>query len=80
MIPMRRIPTLPQELIIDIFLWLPVMSLMRFRYVSKFFDVLVLDSDFYLCSMTRDGGTKFLMGKTEDLYAVDLNEDGNTSR
>uniref|UniRef100_M1E1C3 F-box family protein n=1 Tax=Solanum tuberosum TaxID=4113 RepID=M1E1C3_SOLTU len=84
MMPMRRIPTLPQELIIDIFLWLPVMSLMRFRCVSKFFDALVLDSDFthvhYLRSMTRDGGTKFLMGKTEDLYAVDLNEDGNISR
>ncbi|KAH0634403.1 hypothetical protein KY284_037189 [Solanum tuberosum] len=84
MMPMRRIPTLPQELIIDIFLWLPVMSLMRFRCVSKFFDALVLDSDFThvhcLRSMTRDGGKKFLMGKIEDLYAVDLNEDGNTSR
>ncbi|KAH0637456.1 hypothetical protein KY289_037371 [Solanum tuberosum] len=84
MIPMRRIPTLPQELIVEIFLWLPVMSLMRFRCVSKFFDALVLDSDFthvhHLRSMTRDGGTRFLMGKAEDLYAVDLNKDGNTSR
>ncbi|KAK4733871.1 hypothetical protein R3W88_008132 [Solanum pinnatisectum] len=49
------------------------MSLMRFRCVSKFFDALVLDSDFthvhHLRFMTREGGTKFLMGKTENLYA-----------
>ncbi|KAG5568214.1 hypothetical protein H5410_064773 [Solanum commersonii] len=72
MIPMKRIPTLPQEQIVEIFLWLPVMSLMCFRCVSKYFDALVLDSDFthvhHLHSMTRDGGTKFLMGKAEDLY------------
>ncbi|KAG5615424.1 hypothetical protein H5410_015248 [Solanum commersonii] len=72
------------ELIIEIFLWLLVMSLMRFRCVSKFFDALVLDSYFthvhYLRFMTRGGGTKFLIGKTEDLYALDLNENGNTSR
>ncbi|KAG5588522.1 hypothetical protein H5410_048956 [Solanum commersonii] len=68
MIPMRRIPTLPQELIVEIFLWLPVMSLMHFTHVH------------HLRSMTRDGGTRFLMGKAEDLYAVDLNKDGNTSR
>ncbi|KAG5590776.1 hypothetical protein H5410_041290 [Solanum commersonii] len=84
MIPMRRIPTLPQELIVEIFLWLPVMSLLRFWCVSKFFDALVLDSDFihvhHLCSMTRDGGTRFLMGKAGDLYVADLNEDGNTYR
>ncbi|KAK4715911.1 hypothetical protein R3W88_014249 [Solanum pinnatisectum] len=84
MIPMRRIPTLPQELIIEIFLCLSVISLMRFRCVSKFFDALVLDSDFthvhHLRSMTHDGGTKFHMGKIEDLYVVDLNEDENTSR
>ncbi|KAG5615432.1 hypothetical protein H5410_015256 [Solanum commersonii] len=84
MICMRRIPTLPHELIIEIFLWLPVMSLMRFRCVPNFFDALVLDSDFtyvhHLHSMTRDGGTKFLMGKAEDLHVVDLNEEGNTSR
>ncbi|KAG5615440.1 hypothetical protein H5410_015264 [Solanum commersonii] len=81
---MRRISTLPHELIIEIFIWLLVMSLMRFRCVSKSFDALVLDSDFthvhHLHSTTRDGGTKFLMGKVEDLYVVDLNEEGNTSR
>ncbi|KAG5570924.1 hypothetical protein H5410_060690 [Solanum commersonii] len=75
-------PTLPQDLIVEIFLSLLVMSLMRFRCVSKVFDALVLDSDFtyvhHLRSMTRDGGTRFLMGKAEDLYAIDLNEDGNT--
>ncbi|KAG5615436.1 hypothetical protein H5410_015260 [Solanum commersonii] len=84
MIPMRRIPTLPQELIVEIFQWFPIMSLMRFRCISKFFDVLVLDSDIthvhHLHSMTRDGETKFLMGKAEDLYIVDLNEEGYTSR
>ncbi|KAK6781221.1 hypothetical protein RDI58_023405 [Solanum bulbocastanum] len=84
MIPMRGIPRLPQELIIEIFIWLPVISLMRCRCVSKFFDALMLDSDFthvhHLRFMTREGGTKFLMGKTENLYVVDLNEDENTSR
>ncbi|KAG5590773.1 hypothetical protein H5410_041287 [Solanum commersonii] len=60
------------------------MSLTRFRCVSKFFYAFVLDSDFtqvhHLHSMTRDGGTRFLMGKAKDLYVVDLNKDGNTSR
>ncbi|KAG5615430.1 hypothetical protein H5410_015254 [Solanum commersonii] len=69
MIPMRRIPTLPQEPIVEIFLWLPVMScVLDFTHVH------------HLLSMIRDGGTRFLMGKDEDLYVVDLNEDGNTSR
>ncbi|KAK4733870.1 hypothetical protein R3W88_008131 [Solanum pinnatisectum] len=60
------------------------MSLMHFRCVSKLFDALVLDSDFthvhHLHSMTRDGGKKFLIGKAEDIYVVDLNKEGNTSR
>lgn len=57
---------------------------MRFRCVNKFFDALVLDSNFihvhHLHSMIREGGTKFLMWKTENLYAVDLNENGNICR
>ncbi|KAK4733869.1 hypothetical protein R3W88_008130 [Solanum pinnatisectum] len=48
---------------------------MCFRCVSKFFNALVLDLAFtlvhHLRSMTRDGGTRFLMGKAEDLYVYD---------
>ncbi|KAH0637454.1 hypothetical protein KY289_037369 [Solanum tuberosum] len=84
MIPMRGIPRLPQELIIEIFKWLSIISLMQFRCVFNFFDALVLDSNFthvhHLRSITREGEIKFLMGKTENLYVIDLNEDGSTSR
>ncbi|KAG5615446.1 hypothetical protein H5410_015270 [Solanum commersonii] len=57
---------------------------MRLRCISKKFNALVLDSNFthvhHLLFMIHDDGTRFLMGKAKDLYAVDLNEDGNTSR
>lgn len=60
------------------------MLLMHFRCVFKFFDALMLDSDFthvhYLSFMTHDSGTKFLIGKTENQYDVDLNETVNKSR
>ncbi|PHT97142.1 hypothetical protein BC332_33932 [Capsicum chinense] len=36
--------------------------------------------NYYLCSMTRDSGTKFLMGRWNDLYNIELKEDGKASR
>ncbi|KAG5568211.1 hypothetical protein H5410_064770 [Solanum commersonii] len=62
MISMRRIPTLPHKLIVEIFIWLPILLM------------------FITYTLSRDGGTKFLLGKAEYLYVVDLNEEGNTSR
>lgn len=60
------------------------MSLMRFRCISKFFNTLVLDADFIYVhhqrSMIRNGGTKFLMTDIKDLYEIELNKDGKTSR
>ena len=36
--------------------------------------------NYYCCSMTRDSEAKFLIGRWNDLYDIELKEDGKTSR
>ncbi|XP_060190350.1 putative F-box protein At1g32420 [Lycium barbarum] len=83
----RKIPSIPQEIIFDIFSWLPVESLMRFKCISKSFNSLVSKSyfvDIHQChSRTR---TKFLLHEWDLVaernfyYTIEQNEDGKASR
>ncbi|XP_060190879.1 putative F-box protein At1g32420 [Lycium barbarum] len=74
---------IPQEIIFEIFSWLPAKSLTHFKCVTKFCNSLVSESNFvdiYECrSMTRPSGTKFFVRGGEAFYAVEQKEDGNTS-
>ncbi|XP_059281437.1 putative F-box protein At1g32420 [Lycium ferocissimum] len=77
-------PSIPQEIIFEIFSWLPVKSLMRFKCVIKFFNSLVSGSDFtdsYRCrSMTHHGGgTKLFFHEEKGFYMAEQKEDGKIS-
>ncbi|WMV48310.1 hypothetical protein MTR67_041695 [Solanum verrucosum] len=78
--PNTRNPIFPEEIIFEIFSWLPVKSLVQFRCVSKKIYSLMLESEFvdihHRRSMIRDGGTKFLLRKIEGFYTIERNEDG----
>ncbi|XP_027769761.1 F-box protein DOR-like [Solanum pennellii] len=60
---------IPEEIVIQIFTWLPVKSLMRFKCVAKFFNSLVSESYFTEIhtshSMIHQGGTKYFLNGTE---------------
>ncbi|XP_060190346.1 putative F-box protein At1g32420 [Lycium barbarum] len=82
----RKIPSIPQEIIFDVFSWLPVKSLMRFKCISKFFSSLISKSEFmdiHLChSRTR---TKLLAHERgvfegrDFFYTIEQNQDGKAS-
>ncbi|KAF3648337.1 putative protein S-acyltransferase 7-like, partial [Capsicum annuum] len=69
---MASSPSIPEDIIFELFSWLPVKSLMRFRCVSKYCNSLVVQPDFvniHQCrSMTRPGGTKLLMREDDGFY------------
>ncbi|WMV07577.1 hypothetical protein MTR67_000962 [Solanum verrucosum] len=71
--------SIPHEIIFEIFSWLPVKSLMRFKCVSGLCNSLIFESDFLHIHRCRSSGTKFLLHKWNSFYAVDLKEDGNIS-
>uniref|UniRef100_M1CJK0 F-box protein n=1 Tax=Solanum tuberosum TaxID=4113 RepID=M1CJK0_SOLTU len=56
---------IPEEIMFEIFSWLPVKSLLRFKCNTKFCTSLILESDFvniHTCrSMSRSGRTKFIL-------------------
>lgn len=70
-----RTSSIPQEIIVEIFSWLPIESLMRFKCVSKFCNFLVSELDFVdiqQCrSMTRTSGIKFLVYQRTKLYTTE---------
>ncbi|KAF3651852.1 hypothetical protein FXO38_16403 [Capsicum annuum] len=78
--PSTKTPTI----IVEIFSWLPVTSLMQFRCVSRFLNSLVSKSDFvdiHQCrSMTREGAIKLLVRKSEGFYILEQSENGRASR
>ncbi|KAG5629549.1 hypothetical protein H5410_001266 [Solanum commersonii] len=62
-------PSIPEEIVIQIFTWFPVKSLMRFKCVTKFFNSLVFESYFMDIhtsqSMIRQSGTKYFLDRKE---------------
>ncbi|KAG5614124.1 hypothetical protein H5410_013948 [Solanum commersonii] len=75
-----QIKSIPLEIIFEIFSWLLVKSLIRYKCVSKFYSSLVSESDFvnlhHCRSMIRVGGRKYLVHQPEGFYTADLKEDG----
>lgn len=69
----------PQEFIFEIFSCLPIKSLMCYRCAFKFYNSLVLESNFldihYHHSMNRPDERKYLMYKENVFYATELKED-----
>ncbi|XP_055814646.1 putative F-box protein At1g20657 [Solanum dulcamara] len=77
----RSEPSIPQEIMFEIFSWLPIKSLMRFRCVSILCNSLVSESDFkdiHRCrSRTRK---KFFLYESESVfYSAEQKEDGKDS-
>ncbi|XP_055815263.1 putative F-box protein At3g10240 [Solanum dulcamara] len=62
-------PSIPKEIVIQIFTWLPVKSIMRFKCVTKFLNSLISESYFTdihtTHSMTRLGGRKYFLDGSE---------------
>lgn len=84
--PGTRKSSIPQDIIFQVFWWLPVKSLMRFRCVSRFCNFLVSESvfvDIHHCrSMIRTGGTKFDVCRNyryAHLYTIEQKEEGKAS-
>ncbi|XP_059296104.1 putative F-box protein At1g32420 [Lycium ferocissimum] len=79
----RKVTSIPQEIIFEIFSLLPIKSLMRFRCISKVYNSLVSETDFVSIhqsrSMTRTGGIKLLAREREGFYTIEQNEDGEAS-
>ncbi|XP_019251060.1 PREDICTED: F-box protein At1g52490-like [Nicotiana attenuata] len=77
--------SIPQEIIFEIFSNLPVKPLMRFRCVSKSCNSLIASNsifhDIHQCrSMTRPGGTTFLVHERKAFYTIEQKEeDGKAS-
>ncbi|KAF3635939.1 hypothetical protein FXO38_24413 [Capsicum annuum] len=76
--------TIPEEIILEIFSWLPTKSLMRFKCVAKFCNSLVSASDYvdiHIChSMTRAGGTKLLLRGIGVYFTGEEKKDEKNSR
>ncbi|KAH0765288.1 hypothetical protein KY285_001159 [Solanum tuberosum] len=77
-------PSIPEEIVIQIFTWLPVKSLVRFKCITKFFNSLVSESYFTDIhtshSMIRQGGTKYFLDGREFYCTADQQkEDGKIS-
>lgn len=79
----KKMKSIPQELMFEIFSWLPIKSLMRYRCAYKFYNSLVFESNFvdihHLRSMTRPGGRKYLVYKDNTFYDTEMKEDGKAS-
>ncbi|XP_059284877.1 F-box protein At5g65850-like [Lycium ferocissimum] len=77
-----ELKSIPQELILEIFSWLPVKSLLRYKCVSKFYSSLVSESNFvdihHRRSMIRPGGRKYLECINNVFYTTELKEDGKS--
>ncbi|XP_060174593.1 putative F-box protein At1g19160 [Lycium barbarum] len=80
---LRKVPAIPREIIFEVFSWLPVKSLTRFRCVSKICNSLVSELDFvniHQCrSVTRPGGTKLLAREKNALYIIEQDGVGKAS-
>ncbi|MCD7446853.1 hypothetical protein HAX54_017915 [Datura stramonium] len=76
-------PSIPQEIIFEIWSWLPAKSLMRFKCLTRFCNSLVSESDFVdihsYHSMTRPGGKKFLLHGAGVYYTAEEKKDGKAS-
>ncbi|WMV09500.1 hypothetical protein MTR67_002885 [Solanum verrucosum] len=77
-------PSIHEEIVIQIFTWLPVKSLVRFKCITKFFNSLVSESYFTDIhtshSMIRQGGTKYFLDRREFYCTADQQkEDGKIS-
>ncbi|XP_060194291.1 F-box only protein 8-like [Lycium barbarum] len=77
--------SIPQDIIIQIFSWLPIKSLMRFKCVSKFYNSLVLERNFgdlhlsHYFKISR-GDTKFIARVKDVCYAIEEHdEDGSAT-
>ncbi|KAK4707136.1 hypothetical protein R3W88_033275 [Solanum pinnatisectum] len=74
-----KIVSIPQEIMFEIFSWLPSNSLMRFKCVSKFCNSMVSDSaflDIHKCHSVR---TKFLVHGEGVYYTAEEKKDGKAS-
>ncbi|XP_049372796.1 putative F-box protein At1g47790 [Solanum verrucosum] len=78
----RRKVSIPDEIMFEIFSWLPIQSLMRFKCASGFCNSLVSEShfsDIHRChSMTRPG-TNFFLHERKGFYSVEQEKGGNMS-
>ncbi|XP_049394361.1 putative F-box protein At4g38870 [Solanum stenotomum] len=78
----KRKVSIPDEIMFEIFSWLPVKSLMRFKCVSKLCNSLVFESgfvDMHRChSMTRPG-TKLFLHERKAFYWVEQEKGRNMS-
>ncbi|KAK6802839.1 hypothetical protein RDI58_000623 [Solanum bulbocastanum] len=77
-------PSIPEEVVIQIFSWLLVKSLMHFKCVTNFFNSLVSESYFTDIhtshSMIRQSGTKYFLDGREFYCSADQQkEDGKIS-
>ncbi|WMV07576.1 hypothetical protein MTR67_000961 [Solanum verrucosum] len=75
----RRQFSIPNEIMFEIFLWLPVKSLMCFKCVSRLCNSLVFKSDFVDMHRYRSSGTKFFLNESKAFYAAEQQEDENIS-
>ncbi|KAK4352032.1 hypothetical protein RND71_027550 [Anisodus tanguticus] len=77
--------SIPQDMTIQIFSWLPIKSLMRFKCVSKFYNSLVVESNFVDLHLFHyfkiNGGDTMLIACIKDVcYAIEEHdEDGNAT-
>ncbi|XP_015160611.1 putative F-box protein At4g38870 [Solanum tuberosum] len=78
----RRKVSIPDEIMFEIFSWLPIKSLMRFKCASEFCNSLVSEShfsDIHRChSMTRPG-RNFFLHERKGFYSVEQEKGGNMS-
>ncbi|KAK4734180.1 hypothetical protein R3W88_008441 [Solanum pinnatisectum] len=78
--------SIPHDITIQIFSWLPVTSLMRFRCVSKFYNTIVLELDFVDLhssnySKINRGDTKLITCIHGVWYSIEKHdEDGNATK
>ncbi|XP_049405274.1 putative F-box protein At1g47790 [Solanum stenotomum] len=80
--------SIPQDITIQIFSWLPVKSLMRFRCVSKFHSSIVLEPNFvdlHLSNYSKinRGETKLIACVDDVCYTIEDHhdeEDGNATK
>uniref|UniRef100_A0A3Q7EVR2 Uncharacterized protein n=1 Tax=Solanum lycopersicum TaxID=4081 RepID=A0A3Q7EVR2_SOLLC len=70
---------IPQEIMFEIFSWLPSNSLMRFKCVFTFCKSMLSESAFSDIRKCHSGGTKFLLHGDEVYYTAEEKKDGKDS-
>ncbi|XP_049362588.1 F-box protein At1g30790-like [Solanum verrucosum] len=66
-----KIVSIPQEIMFELFSWLPSDSLMRFKCVSRFCNSMVSESDFLDIHRCRSGEIEFLLHGVSAYYTAE---------